>query len=76
MIFATQTPKEIDNKIVSNCTTHVYGRMNAPAMIDAIRELMVAKGRTAEYSASYHGASSIFRLTARSDHSKCTRPCA
>jgi len=24
MMFATQTPKGIDNKIVSNCTTHVY----------------------------------------------------
>jgi hypothetical protein len=48
MIFATQTPKGIDNKIVSNCTTHVYGRMNAPATIDAIRELMAAKGGTAD----------------------------
>ena len=44
MIFATQTPKGVDNKIVSNCTTHVYGRMNAPATIEAIRDLMAAKG--------------------------------
>jgi hypothetical protein len=29
MMFATQTPKGVDNKIVSNCTTHVYGRMGA-----------------------------------------------
>ena len=48
LIFATQTPKGIDNKIVSNCTTHVYGRMNAPATIDAIRELMAAKGGAAD----------------------------
>jgi DNA helicase HerA-like ATPase len=48
MIFATQTPKGIDNKIVSNCTTHVYGRMSAPATIDAIRELMAAKGGAAD----------------------------
>lgn len=48
MMFATQTPKGVDNKIVSNCTTHVYGRMNAPATIDAIRELMAAKGGTAD----------------------------
>ena len=47
MIFATQTPKGVDNKIVSNCTTHVYGRMNAPATIDAIHELMAAKGAAA-----------------------------
>jgi DNA helicase HerA-like ATPase len=44
MIFATQVPKNIDNKIVSNCTTHFYGKMNAPATIEAVRELMAAKG--------------------------------
>ena len=35
LIFATQTPKSIDNKIVSNCTTHCYGRMNSPATLTA-----------------------------------------
>jgi DNA helicase HerA-like ATPase len=44
MIFATQVPKNIDNKIISNCTTHFYGKMNAPATIDAVQELMAAKG--------------------------------
>jgi Helicase HerA, central domain len=44
MIFATQLPKGIDNKIVSNCTTHFYGRMSSPATIDATRDLMLAKG--------------------------------
>ena len=44
MIFATQAPKGIDNKIVSNCTTHFYGRMSSPATIEATRELMAAKG--------------------------------
>jgi hypothetical protein len=48
MMFATQTPKGIDNKIVSNCTTHFYGRMSAPATIEATRELMAAKGGTGE----------------------------
>ena len=43
MIFATQLPKGIDNRIVSNCMTHVYGRMSAPATIEANRELMAAK---------------------------------
>jgi hypothetical protein len=47
MIFATQLPKGIDNKIVSNCTTHFYGRMSSPATIDATRELMAAKGGVA-----------------------------
>jgi DNA helicase HerA-like ATPase len=44
MIFATQTPKAIDNKIISNCTTHFYGRMNSPATIQAVRELIAMKG--------------------------------
>jgi len=48
MIFATQLPKGIDNRIVSNCTSHVYGRMIAPATIEATRELMAAKGGTAD----------------------------
>lgn len=48
MIFATQVPKAIDNAIVSNCTTQVYGRMSAPVTIEAIRELMAAKGGAAE----------------------------
>jgi hypothetical protein len=44
MIFATQTPTGIDNKIVSNCTTHFYGRMSSPTTIAAARGLMEAKG--------------------------------
>ena len=48
MIFATQTPKGIDNKIISNCTSHFYGRMSSPATIEAARELMTAKGGSGE----------------------------
>ena len=44
MIFATQTPTGIDNKIVSNCTTHFYGRMSSPTTIAATRGLLEAKG--------------------------------
>src|SRR5262249_54841494 len=40
MIFATQLPRGIDNAIISNCTTHVYGRMSSPATIQATQELM------------------------------------
>jgi DNA helicase HerA-like ATPase len=48
MLFATQTPRGIDNRIVSNCTTHFYGRMGSPTTIDAIHELMAAKGGAAD----------------------------
>jgi hypothetical protein len=48
MIFATQLPKGIDHTIVTNCTTHVYGRMSSPATIQATQELMAAKGGAAD----------------------------
>ncbi|WP_454914914.1 helicase HerA-like domain-containing protein [Xanthobacter sediminis] len=48
MVFATQLPRGIDNGIVSNCTTHFYGRMSAPATIQATRDLMAAKGGNAD----------------------------
>ena len=44
LVFATQNPKDIDNKIIGNCSTHVYGKANAPASIDVIREQMQLKG--------------------------------
>jgi hypothetical protein len=48
MIFATQAPKGIDTKIVSNCVTHFYGRMSSPALIDATKDMMAARGKAAE----------------------------
>jgi hypothetical protein len=48
MIFATQLPKGIENGIVSNCTTHFYGRMSSPATIEATKDMMAAKGGAAE----------------------------
>jgi DNA helicase HerA-like ATPase len=48
MIFATQQPRGIDNAIVSNCTTHFYGRVASPAAIHAVEELMATKGGAAD----------------------------
>ena len=47
MIFATQAPKGIDTNIVSNCTTHFYGRMSSPELIDSTKEMMAARGKPA-----------------------------
>lgn len=44
MVLATQQPKGLHNAVISNCTTHAYGKMNSPAAISAIRELGNAKG--------------------------------
>ena len=44
LVFATQNPKDVDPKLVGNCSTHVYGKMNAPASIEAVRDLIRQKG--------------------------------
>ena len=44
LVFATQNPREIDNKIVANCSTHYYGKVNSPAAIEVIRDLIRQKG--------------------------------
>jgi DNA helicase HerA-like ATPase len=48
MIFATQAPKGIDTNIVSNCTTHFYGRMSSPELIDSTKEMMASRGKPAQ----------------------------
>jgi hypothetical protein len=44
LVFATQAPKGLHNQISGNATTQFFGRLNAPAQIDAARELAAAKG--------------------------------
>lgn len=44
MLFATQSPKGIHNRIVGNCATHWYGRINSPSQIAAAAEVAQNKG--------------------------------
>ncbi len=44
LVFATQAPKGLHNRISGNATTQFYGFLNAPAQIEAARELARAKG--------------------------------
>jgi hypothetical protein len=44
LLFATQSPKSLHNSIPGNATTQLFGLLNAPAQIDAARELARAKG--------------------------------
>jgi hypothetical protein len=44
LIFATQAPKGLDNRIPGNAATQFYGLLNAPAQIDAAQEMARAKG--------------------------------
>jgi hypothetical protein len=48
LVFATQNPKDIDNKIVANCSTHYYGKVNSPAAIEAVKDLIREKGGSGE----------------------------
>jgi hypothetical protein len=44
LIFATQAPKSLHNRIPGNCATQLYGLLNSPVQIEAVREMAKAKG--------------------------------
>ncbi|MEU0555427.1 DUF87 domain-containing protein [Dactylosporangium sp. NPDC006015] len=44
LVFATQSPKGLHNRIPGNAATQFYGLLNAPIQIDAAREMAKAKG--------------------------------
>jgi hypothetical protein len=64
LLFATQSPRGLDNRIAGNATTQFYGLLSSPTQIDAARELARAKGgdvpdigklRTGEFYAAPEG---------------------
>jgi hypothetical protein len=44
LIFATQAPKNLHNRIPGNAATHFFGRLSVPIQIDAAREMAKVKG--------------------------------
>ena len=44
LVFATQAPKGLHNRIPGNATTQFFGLLNAPAHIAAAREMAAQKG--------------------------------
>jgi hypothetical protein len=44
LILATQAPKGLHNRVAGNTTTQFYGFLNAPAQIEAAKEMAAAKG--------------------------------
>jgi hypothetical protein len=46
MVFATQSPKDLENTIIQNCSTQFYGKVSSPVAIETVRELMRLKGGT------------------------------
>ena len=48
LIFATQAPKGLHNRIPGNATTQFFGLLNAPAQISAAQEMAAQKGGDAQ----------------------------
>lgn len=46
LVFATQAPKGLNNRIPGNAATQFYGLLNSPAQIDAAKEMAAVKGGT------------------------------
>ncbi|GAB3129363.1 hypothetical protein GCM10027289_11580 [Tsukamurella serpentis] len=44
LVFATQAPKGLHDKVVGNSATHFYGKLNAPVQIQAAKDLAAARG--------------------------------
>ena len=44
LVFATQAPKGLHNRIPGNAATQFFGLLNSPAQIDAAKEMARAKG--------------------------------
>ncbi|MFC8042882.1 ATP-binding protein [Nocardia sp. NPDC057353] len=44
MVYATQAPKALDNRVSGNAATQFFGRLNAPVQIQAATDLARAKG--------------------------------
>ncbi|WP_019202336.1 helicase HerA domain-containing protein [Tsukamurella sp. 1534] len=44
LVFATQSPTGLHNKVVGNSATHFYGKLNAPVQIQAAKDLAAARG--------------------------------
>ncbi|OPG11426.1 hypothetical protein B1L11_20610 [Microbispora sp. GKU 823] len=64
LVFATQAPKGLHNRITGNAATQFFGLLNAPAQITAARELARAKGgdvpdvsrlRSGQFYAAFEG---------------------
>jgi len=46
LVFATQAPKGIHNRIVGNAATQYFGFINSPTQVAAAKEMAAARGST------------------------------
>jgi DNA helicase HerA-like ATPase len=46
LVFATQAPKAIHNRVVGNAATQLFGFINSPVQVAAAKEMAAAKSST------------------------------
>lgn len=44
LVFATQSPRDLDHNVITNCTTQYYGKASSPNAIDVIAEQLRLRG--------------------------------
>jgi len=44
LIFATQSPKDLDHSVITNCATHYYGKANSPNAIKVVSDQLSLRG--------------------------------
>jgi hypothetical protein len=59
LVFATQAPRGIHNRIVGNAATQFYGFLNSPVQIEAVKEMAHAKAN-ATINVSRLGAGTFY----------------
>lgn len=73
MVYATQAPKGLDNRVTGNTAIQFFGRLNAPVQIQAAAELARAKGGHVDDIARL-GAGSFYGSTEGAGFAKLTVP--
>jgi len=48
LVFATQNPKEMENKIIGNCSTQFFGKAGSPEAIRVVRDQIQLRGGSGE----------------------------
>ncbi|MFD0597589.1 ATP-binding protein [Catellatospora coxensis] len=75
LVFATQAPKGLHNRISGNAATQFFGLLNAPAQIEAAREMARAKGADVP-DISRLGTGEFYASGRASRSARCAARCA
>ncbi|MEU5152938.1 ATP-binding protein [Glycomyces sp. NPDC021274] len=65
LVFATQAPRGIHNQITGNCATQLFGYLNSPTQIAAVKEMVSAKQAKTLTSTSLNSGEFYLRAEGR-----------